>query len=78
MWAGLPVQMQIIATDLAGYGAKRQCGFHLAGAGILPSDRTRPIIKRKKLLQNLLDDAVRSEAAPTSWPHAHQPASYHM
>ncbi len=76
-WAGLPVQLQLIATDAAGH--------ETASA---PTDMTLPeraffqpvaqalVEERKKLLQNPSDEGARNEAANVMAGIARQPAAF--
>lgn len=77
-WAGLPVELQLVATDFVGHKA-----VSFGADMVLPEKVfTHPLAaalveERKKLLQNLEDESVRSEAANIMAGIARQPGNYH-
>ncbi len=77
VWSGLPVSLQLIASDTAGH-TTTSASVDM----ILPErDFMHPIARalieeRRRLLQSPNDDAVRGEAANVMAGIAHQPASF--
>ena len=76
--AGLPVQLQLIATDAAGHIAQSEpVDFTLPERMFFHPVARALIDERKKLLQNPFDDNLRGDAANLMANVAHQPAAYH-
>lgn len=76
-WSGLPVQIQLIATDAAGHQAFSHAeDFTLPERNFFHPVARALIEERKKLLQNPDDEANRNEAANVMAGIAHEPANY--
>ncbi|HEU0118784.1 MAG TPA: DUF4175 family protein, partial [Alphaproteobacteria bacterium] len=76
-WAGLPVQMKLIATDAAGHKAETAPVDIVLPERVFYNPIARALIEeRKKILENPDDDTVRNEVANVMAGIAHQPSSY--
>ena len=76
-WAGLPVQIQLFATDMAGHKAESSIADFTLPERIFLNPVARALItERKKLLEKPQDDAVRNEAANVMAGIAQQTSSY--
>ncbi len=76
-WAGLPVQIQLVATDAAGHTAQsNSVDYTLPERAFFHPVARALIEERKRLLQNPDDDAARNEAANVMAGVAHQPVNY--
>lgn len=76
-WAGLMVDMQLIATDAVGHQSMSDTVPMTLPERIFFQPVARMLIEeRKKLLANILDVPTRNEAANVMAGLAHQPASF--
>jgi len=76
-WSGLPVQIQLVATDAAGHTSISDAVDFTLPERIFFQPIARALIEeRQKLLQNPDDDSVRNEAANVMAGIAHQPTNY--
>lgn len=76
-WAGLAVDMTLIATDAAGHSSEsKPSTFVLPEREFFHPVARALIDERKKLLQQPDEDAVRNEAANIMAAVAHQPNNY--
>jgi uncharacterized protein (TIGR02302 family) len=76
-WSGLPVQIQLIATDGAGHSSVSDAVDFTLPERVFFHPVARALIEeRKKLLISPEDDSVRNEVANVMAGIAHQPANY--
>jgi len=76
-WAGLPVQVQLIATDAVGHQSFSDTADFTLPERIFFQPVARALIdERKKLLQAPEDEGVRNEVANVMAGIAHQPTNY--
>jgi uncharacterized protein (TIGR02302 family) len=77
-WAGLPVDIKLVATNAAGQKAESAAeSFVLPERQFFNPVARALIVERKKLLQAPYDDAARAEAANVMAGVAQEPRSYH-
>jgi uncharacterized protein (TIGR02302 family) len=76
-WAGMMVDLQLIATDAAGHRAESdKVAFTLPERVFFQPVARALIEERRKLIQNIFDTQVRSEAANLMAGLARQPSSF--
>ena len=76
-WAGLPVQIQLIAYDAAGHATQSESADFVLPERTFTHPIAQALIEeRKKLLQSPDNEMLRNEAANIMAGVAHQPAAY--